>query len=355
MTPNPRATIENPKPKIQNSPRPRWRLHGSTLVVAAAVAVPLALTILPGTESVSSAGLRLLAIGEPVTCEHGWPWAFVTSKVKLPPPTVSQWMNTKSGRPDPRWHYAFDVRRVAPLPLAADLAIALAAVLVCAALWEWRRRRVARVWQVRLSDIFALTLTAGLGLGWWMSWHNQSVRQQQAVDILCPGDAWRTARNLYLAPRWLSHWVGHERLRATFNVYYSLAMNRHPTQPDEARQLQTLESLTTVTHVELLGAGFSDRWAAVLARLPRLEKVDLIQTAITDQGLAELAQSQPKAFESRAAGPNHTRRHRRLPPFPARCIAARVLSVCACFRVGKPPHAIAGRTASPATGSRELR
>lgn len=149
-----------------------------------------------------------------------------------------------------------------------------------------------------------IVLAVSLACGWWMSWHNQRLRQDHAIDVLYPGDAWRTARNLYAGPRWLSHWLGPRRLERPFSVYHSLDLMAYTTQPDdEELRRKAIEELDSLTHLQLLGSRFDDRWVAAIAKLERLDKLELIQTSVTDQGLMMLARY-PRLRHLHIAQPN---------------------------------------------------
>ncbi len=253
----------------------------------------MALTNLPGSMSRPNAMAPSETGRLNLAYDHGWPWVFARSEGV----DVSSIFSGAGISPsaanvlrEERWQWTLQLLQVSAGAAAADLTSALAVVLGVGAFWEWRRRRIRSIWQVRLTDIFGIVLAVSLACGWWMSWHNQRVRQDHAIDVLYPGDAWRTARNVYAGPRWLSHWLGPRRLERPFSVYYSLDLMTYTSQPDdEALQRKTIEELDSLTHLQLLGSRFDDRWMAAIAKLERLDKLDLIQTSVTDKGLMMLA------------------------------------------------------------------
>lgn len=264
--------------------RRRWKLHRSTLVVGAIAAILMALTNLPGsTCSPSALGVANLKISSGVY-DHGWPWVIARSvDPSVPSPFAISVASTV--RPDERWHWSLEWRDFSAVAAVGDMALALAIVLGIGALWEWRRRRLNSVWQIRLTDVFALTLAVSLACGWWLSWHNQRVRQEQAINTLYPQNAWRTASSVNMAPRILYHWLGPARLQHDFSICDSVRLRSSTRKPIHDERLHAIEELDTLTSVHVLGPSYDDRWISAVATLRRLKVIELVQTSVTDQGL----------------------------------------------------------------------
>lgn len=116
--------------------RPWWRLHSSTLVVAAAIAGSMALTNLPGSMSRPNA-MAVLETGRlSVAYEHGWPWVFAMSEgVDVSSVFSGAGLSPTAANVlrEARWQWTLQLLQVSAGAAVADLTIALAAVLTVGA------------------------------------------------------------------------------------------------------------------------------------------------------------------------------------------------------------------------------
>lgn len=217
--------------------RPWWRLHRSTWVVAALVVVPQVLIIVPGlqvsTERLGGWVARRF--------EHGWP---AVHCVRVVLETRSQaatslplhggwWVDWRSRRwsdvslaraeeiPETdeaspnwlrpgRWSYHGDFVAFFPCAIVLNLAAVSGIAGLVAGAWEWRRRRLPRPSQYRLSELFLLVLAVAGMLAFWR-WEVAQFRREEAIKAkLLSMDFQSTCE--YRGPVWLDRLLGKSRL-----------------------------------------------------------------------------------------------------------------------------------------------
>jgi hypothetical protein len=189
--------------------RPILRLHLSTWLAVGFLAVAFLLIAVPARPTDQNCFL----LTQPWTdCwgeefEHGWPWPYLRTEIACSNATsgsnsqsedlLPPWMRWRN------WRLLGDLYKFMPGNLLCDLAVILAALLLAAAMLEWRRRRLASPWQFTLRELFLATLLVACVLSWCMVQREQC-RQDRAESATTGGDT----PHGYTGPLWLRSLVG---------------------------------------------------------------------------------------------------------------------------------------------------
>lgn len=268
------------------STRPWWRVHLSTLAVAAVILALFFFLNVPGSSS------------DPNWCFlHGWPWVYALSSESATQFKLSGYTFVDFTSRENVWNWTREISEPQVGPLAADIALAMALTAVAMAFWEWRRRRVHKAWHFGLRELLAVMLVAALACGWWASWQAYNARQRAAYSELIelsdsftpnPYVLVKPTYGKYVGPRWLSHIVGTGPLPAMFWQGPDLALTvttgrRSPQRLAALVQLQALERLS------LSGPAIDDDWLAAAAQLRNLRELQLEGVSISRSGFEQLA------------------------------------------------------------------
>jgi hypothetical protein len=175
-------TIENKSIGID---RPWFRLHASTYVAMLLTGTVLFFLNVPGQYTVHlSAGFGPQTAFSNLDqyIEHGWPAVYVSRFA-----TERTSLYALPARPSV-WRITDDVVEFNRSILALDAASALFIVGLVAALWERRRRRRWRLWQLSIADLFASVAVVGSICG-YLAWQHQEYEdEQKAVRSLVDGN-----------------------------------------------------------------------------------------------------------------------------------------------------------------------
>ncbi len=207
----------------------RFRLHRSSLVVALASLLIALVIVVPGVVCSSGGAFYNSASGGGhvtwTEFAHGWPYRFLlrTNYDKLaatPEPLLGiPWLSSAAWAIWQAEDCEFSFSK-----LLADLLVVLIGICLVAFLWEWRRRRRARLSQIRLSELLLLTFLFAGALGWHsfqLKSHRaeqQHVRTLEGTAVTDEGLELAAARpefHVYeecFAPTWLVRLVGEELL-----------------------------------------------------------------------------------------------------------------------------------------------
>ncbi len=158
----------------------RFKLHGSTVVVAVVVTFLVSRVVLSvGFEAAGSGGYCVDAEGfsSYTVYEHGWPEPFLyridcagTSRLDwIPLPVSRSWRLWECDEESEFWLGLF----------LWDLAVGLAVVLCCTTSWELRRRRRERLLQFRLWEALLLVTLLAVGLG-SLRYHRVEYKREEA-------------------------------------------------------------------------------------------------------------------------------------------------------------------------------
>jgi hypothetical protein len=195
---------------------PKPTLCRSSLVVAAVACVVMVVLAAPGLVRDQSLSTHPTFYDTSDVFEHGWPIVYLERYVDeefmfhhgkpLPGPS---WASAEN------WTFWKGEDHVfLPGRLALDIAAALLIVALATAAWEWRRRRRANVWQLRLSEFLAVVAVAAGGLGWLAYQRDEASRErphetalEEAFLIHEETPTFTTGRTPN-APQWVLRLVG---------------------------------------------------------------------------------------------------------------------------------------------------
>ena len=229
--------------------RPWWRLHRSTLVVAAFLAVLPLLANLPG-QIISSPGAAVTLDDTytiPDHIEHGWPLTYLHRKAAYAPdslPPQSAYWRVWSG-----------VQRFRITAVLVDLLVGFAVITSGTAAFEaWRRRR-AHLAQLHISDLLALMTLVSLGCAWIAANAKQHRAEENALQAGgVKGSRWQPG-----GPSWLRQLCGGQHFRfldrVTFVEVDRVASDSlRPLRSVRVLQLNVpqLDCLKQLQHVDVL-------------------------------------------------------------------------------------------------------
>jgi len=175
------ANDENPTQVPAQPTKRRWpKLHASTVVVLAFMAVALLLANIYGQRDMTLAYDNGLDTEE--TFKHGWPESFIEREV-----LVGEFGVPPMPRYRSRWLFLQEVQPFTALALLANFAVGIIVLVVVGCLFEnWRRGR-ARVFQLHLIDLFLLSGVVASGFGFYVyhrSRHQAEIAALQAIDAI---------------------------------------------------------------------------------------------------------------------------------------------------------------------------
>ncbi len=195
--------------------RPWYRLHLSTWLVGIIALSAAIFVVVPG-ELGKFSGYEL-APDEARVIVHGWPAAYLWRKQCSTP---SEDFGIFEPTPSLPWTLTDSACRFRLMPLALDIAVALAMVGAAVGFYEARRRKRKRAVQFSLRQLLLFATLFAVALGWW---NRNRIADRDTDDAILelggPSGAWPPR-----LPLWLRGIVGDEHL-------YWLAVN----QPEKSR------------------------------------------------------------------------------------------------------------------------
>ncbi len=254
--------------------RPWWRLHVSTVIILLLTAAVSTLANWPANEVVFRRSTLVLS--------HGWPWSHLIRAKGGP---LSYWTLTDSV-------VVFD-----PAALIGNLLVAVVMLLGVAALFEWRRRGLARVFQATLREGFLVILILAVSFAWLGNAYRKSQAQQRIVSDFRSmaseeihiwivgwrhrGPVWlfAPAGDVCVEPGWLGevYYVGMDGLYGGSDA------------PAVSRlDFGFLEQLPSLRHLAVNVDGLTDSQIRLLGRLNRLESFSMSDAGIDDADLRHL-------------------------------------------------------------------
>ena len=320
-------------PLAQNSPdnssparRPWSRLHVSTWVVAALVALSLVVLNL-SVEVRYEYDPALKNLGPAAFA--GWPSRYWTSG----PQSLNFFTTMLLGmhRPPSNWFSLEELTHVDGRAVAIDIAAAVAIISVTCVLFEsWRRRR-RHIWQWRLADLLVGTLVLAIVFAWFVELRRDA-RISHRLEEQLPA-----AQTIveYHRPHAVWNWFGRLASQSAVHVvsvdpalFHSGSADEPPRLADaevaalaDCRHLRCvylphhdspagpwpiviitdagLEQLGRIKSLEYLSLpdhpGITDAGLPRLAHLKRLKFLNLRGTSATPAGVAKLRQQLPHA------------------------------------------------------------
>jgi Leucine-rich repeat (LRR) protein len=136
-----------------------------------------------------------------------------------------------------------------------------------------------------------LLVVAAVGLSIWLPYH----REQQVVQRIQTIESWwDTGERDYWyetetgGPEWLRQLAGKERMKE-FKVFERVVFVRLEGAAIPAGEIGQLSGLTNLDYLNLVNTAVTDAGLAHLSKLPKLRELFLDGTAITDVGLDHLS------------------------------------------------------------------
>ncbi|MEX2316053.1 MAG: hypothetical protein WD669_02805 [Pirellulales bacterium] len=254
LAPHVRTNVMN-NDAAQSDQRTWYHLHASTWIVSILALAALVVW--------NASAFGFVEHYLPDSWQRGWPVPFSITLVD------SSWVT----------HHTFR-----PLAFAADVAMAVVAAAVFAALVECRRRRRRNLLSFNLRDMFAVALAVAAVLGYW----RHLVAKQRDVDefIKSQGGSDSVMGVRQGLPMWLRRRLPRGDLKLGDTV---TAVNMHFLWGE--LDLMWLSKLTGLRALWLGDAGTTmeiDTQAHYLSELRKLERLHIEHTNMTDAGLERL-------------------------------------------------------------------
>ncbi len=276
---------------------PRPRLHKSSVVVGAIVAILLVLIEIPGRVIDGAHGPNASLV-----FEHGWPWIYLRRETVEPPLTYTtpegltlfpaiNWIAFEIPWSLPNWgipwlssanwrfwqaskesgtlHWGFN-----GVVMFSDIAVALFVVAAIIAAWEFRRRRRPSLLSFGLADMFLVVASVSAVLGWFAYHEREYLRERQLLaqaDRIY--DVWYAGDYVCIAPIWISSLTGEQWL-PKFAWRTSSVNIQRTHQEHVATTCEQIAKLKCVTKVTLHNSGARFRFSA-LRNLEQLETLEL--------------------------------------------------------------------------------
>jgi hypothetical protein len=280
-------------------------IHRSTLVVALAMIVLLAMLNAPG-ELVSpyGGGVSPYVLGGggggagPITYTaeyvHGWPWLILYRTVDYdvqmpgaaPRPGVPiygvPWLAWTS------WEFwrgeTWKLRRAA---LLGNAVVSLLLIVVVASAWEWRRRWRAQVFQFTLVECLVGFVVVAAPMGWW--WHAKNIAGWEEELAASIEDKVGDVQQEYHGPLWLRRLVGKELLSPAFMRADSASIivddnDAFLAAVSVLRQFSYLRELTIEKSLDASSISYRE-----LADLPGLKYLTLDHIVLDEDDVVDLA------------------------------------------------------------------
>jgi hypothetical protein len=321
------AEIKAPLPESSPPRRPWHRLHLSTWLVLIFTLGILILLIVPGEIPGDSSGQFLPynpipQISAPFIFQHGWPWAYLEQGVADPDFSIPIWGEVENFDYPPwfyvcGWSLTGEDTNFSPIILLLDIIFAASILFLVAISFEWRRRRIVRIWQFTLRELLLVMILLAVLLSWWRTNH---VRLQKEKEILHFSEQvlynsfWE-----YRGPDFLEKLLGKEFLSDLYTITnFSLSnkINNHISIPKLDSSISSslpyikllvaeetthadIEDISNLRHLEslvLVNTIVTEADLSLISRISSLERVFLSKTPITSKGILSL-QSLPRLEE----------------------------------------------------------
>lgn len=196
---------------------------------------------------------------------YGWPCTFLTGEPSL--------RDTS-----PYWRLSFfnaseDGRVFSLHALAANVGCGLGLLALCGALFEWRRRRLASAFQIRLLDVVVIISVASVALAYVRSLHSRQRSEKQIVNAIRELGYFNDARWQPVGALRLREWLGRQADRVP---EYVVGIDVEGGGLSYAIRLNSLRMLR-------ISGSITNDQLAILREIPELEALDMCFVSIVSE------------------------------------------------------------------------